>query len=166
MKEIWKDYVYNYQISNLGRIRNKLTNKILKQNIVGNGYLAVVVSMGKKGYYKSIKIHRAVASLFIPNPNNLPQVNHIDGNKLNNCVDNLEWCDNRYNTIHALNLGLRREPKGEDRTNHKLSMKEVEFIRDNYKPKDKHYGCRALARRFGVHHETIRQVLINETWNK
>lgn len=106
MKEIWKDYIYNYQISNFGRIRNKVTNKILKTRINAEGYLCVCVSLGKRHSCKMVKIHRAVAECFIPNPNNYPVVNHIDGNKENNLYSNLEWCTYQDNTLHAIKMGL------------------------------------------------------------
>ena len=165
MQEVWEPYLYNYEISNLGRIRNVKTQHILKPSLTGHGYLACVVSMGKKGKWHSIKIHRAVAETFLPNPNHLPQVNHKDGNKLNNIVDNLEWCDNQYNTTHALHLGLRVPVKGEAHTNHKLTKEDVVFIRTHYIPRDHQFGIRALSRRFGVHHETIRHALHGESWN-
>lgn len=164
MKEIWKPYIYTYEISNLGRLRNAKTNKILKANKVGRGYLGICVSLGSRNNYKMIRIHRAVAESFIPNPNNLPQVNHIDGNKLNNRVDNLEWCDSKYNTIHAISLGLKTFLKREDNPHSKLTEKDVDFILKYYKPRDPNYGTRGLARKFGVHHETIRRVLNKKTW--
>ena len=80
-KEIWKgirDFP-NYEVSNLGRIRNKKFDRILKPLEVGWGY--VVVELWNNGQSQSKKIHRLVAEAFIPNPNNKPQVNHIDGNK-------------------------------------------------------------------------------------
>ena len=166
MKEIWKFYIYNYEISNLGRLRNAKTHKILKANKIGRGYLGVCVSLGSRNNHKMIRIHRAVAESFIPNPNNLPQVNHKDGNKLNNCVDNLEWCNNQYNSQHAWDNGLNQLALGEQNHNSKLSKDDVDFIRANYKPYDKKYGTRALAKKYGVHHETIRQCLNEETWNK
>ena len=76
----------------------------LKPRKSKNGYYNVLLYKDNKGYSKSI--HRLVAEAFIPNLYNLPQVNHIDGNKLNNCVDNLEWCDNSYNIRHAIRNGL------------------------------------------------------------
>lgn len=70
------------------------------------GYHKVVLSVNRKCFYRTI--HRLVAETFIPNPDNLPQVNHIDGNKLNNNVDNLEWITPRENVIHAHSTGLHR----------------------------------------------------------
>ncbi len=102
MKEIWKDiegYEGLYQVSNLGDVRslkyaggNKV--KILKQGNV-NGYKRV--SLHKNNKQKNYFVHRLVAMTFIPNPNNLPLVNHKDENKTNNSVDNLEWCTQKYN---------------------------------------------------------------------
>jgi hypothetical protein len=112
MKEIWRDipnYEGLYQVSNLGRVKVldrdvnsgiknninvKRKGKILKQ-YVKNGYLQVTLTVNNKRKY--INVHRLVAQAFIPNPNNLPQVNHKDENKQNNYVENLEWCSAKYN---------------------------------------------------------------------
>lgn len=120
--EVWKDIkdYERYQISNYGRIRRKATmrnvgiknvskvfreEKILKPLKLTKGYLGIVLySDNVKA--KTFKIHRLVALSFIPNPNNLPQVNHIDGNKENNCVTNLEWITNTENQRHAIKNGL------------------------------------------------------------
>lgn len=124
--EIWKDVVgYEgiYQVSNLGNVKSldrhykQLNNngkecnhfykgRKLKQHLNNAGYLKVQLSYK----YKSIpkRVHRLVAEAFIPNPNNYKCVNHIDGNKLNNNVDNLEWCTYSYNTKHAFKNGLRK----------------------------------------------------------
>ena len=128
MEEIWKwidGYENMYQVSNLGRVRsvdrdvycevspNKLQHiygKVLKQGTNHKGY--PIVYLSKDGKQKTITVHRLVALTFIENPLNLPQVNHIDGNKTNNNVSNLEWCDNSYNQIHAHKTGLF--PKYED----------------------------------------------------
>lgn len=108
MKEIWKDikgYEGFYQVSNLGRIKSIPRNgtiknsKILKQNVVrGYGQIA----LQKRGKIKYEKVHRLVAKMFIFNQNNLPEVNHIDGNKLNNNVSNLEWVTTRDNQLHSV----------------------------------------------------------------
>lgn len=108
--EIWKDvvgYEKLYQISNLGRVKSLkriidgrwgktiIAEKILTPRKTKKGYLTVCLYKDKKS--KNIKIHRLVAQTYIYNINNLPQVNHKDENKLNNRVDNLEWCNNKYN---------------------------------------------------------------------
>ena len=101
MKEIWKnipEYVGIYEISNLGNIRSVYNNnKPLKLSIGKNKY--VTVSLYKNKIGKTFNVHRLVAQVFIPNPNNLPCVNHKDENRSNNCVDNLEWCTYLYNNI-------------------------------------------------------------------
>ena len=109
MEEEWRDirsYEGLYQVSNLGNVKsfnNRIKNKnpmILKQTIDRkNGYLTV--SLSKNGKKKIHRVHKLVASIFIDNPNNYPVINHKDGNKLNNCVDNLEWCTYKQNIIHS-----------------------------------------------------------------
>lgn len=94
---IWKSYNETYEVSNMGDVRNKRSGRILKQK-AGNGqgkYRSV--SLGR-GCYKLV--HRLVAELFIPNPQQLPEVNHLDKDTCNNCVSNLEWCTRRANNIH------------------------------------------------------------------
>lgn len=112
--EVWKDiigYEGVYQVSNLGNVKSLerkrfngrvLVNKksqIMKQYILKNGYCST--RLYKDGKSKNHLIHRLVAIAFIPNPQNLPQVNHKDENKGNNCVDNLEWCDRVYNNNYG-----------------------------------------------------------------
>ena len=104
-KEIWKDikgYEGLYQVSNLGRVRSYQRNKqgrLVNQYYDKRGYKVVTIS--KQSKLKLCKVHRLVAQAFIPNPEGKPQVNHIDENKGNNCVDNLEWCDNKYNARYG-----------------------------------------------------------------
>lgn len=100
---IWKDvkeYEGLYQISDEGQVKSLGNNKSRKEKILKptknrDGYLQVPLC--KNGKRKTIKIHRLVAEAFISNPDNLPEVNHKDENKINNCVENLEWCDRKYN---------------------------------------------------------------------
>lgn len=97
----------HYEVSNMGRVKNVKTGHVLKPLDDGNrGYKRVCLS--HYDYQKRFKIHRLVAMEFIPNPNNLPQVNHIDGNKENNCASNLEWVSVKENVVHAQKTGLRK----------------------------------------------------------
>lgn len=100
MNEIWKDiagYEKHYQVSNLGRVRNFNTGKVLTLKKHNRGYYHVILV--KQGKQKSFLVHRLVALAFIPTGDTTQTINHIDENKLNNRVDNLEWCSNEEN-IH------------------------------------------------------------------
>lgn len=107
MVEIWKDIpnYKGYQVSNLGNVKNVNTEKILKGGIK-RGYREVILIKDNKRKYKLV--HRLVAETFIPNMNDYPQVNHIDGNKLNNNISNLEWCTRSENMKHAYKIGLEK----------------------------------------------------------
>lgn len=124
--EEWKNIkgYPNYKISNIGRVkslnyRNTGEERILKGCKTKNGYLQV--NLFKEGKVKNFKVHRLVASVFIPNPNNLCEINHIDEDKTNNCVENLEWCNRIYN----LNYGSRIE-----RTAKANSIPILQFTKD------------------------------------
>ena len=104
--EVWKEvfgYDVLYEVSNLGRVRtrySKMTGyskdyRFVKPSDNGNGYLRFNWKLN--GRSKTVYLHRLVAEYFIPNPNSLNEINHKDENKQNNCVDNLEWCDHKYN---------------------------------------------------------------------
>lgn len=86
-----------YEVSNLGRVRNKNTGKILKTRKSNSGYLYVSFWRDHNRF-----VHRLVAKTFISNPNNYPEVNHINEDKEDNCIDNLEWCDHKYNSNYSL----------------------------------------------------------------
>ena len=115
--ELWKDikgYEGLYKVSNLGEIKaiNKFyrhTEKILKQATRKDGYKQI--GLFKNGKGKNFYVHRLVAQAFIPNPNNLPQVNHKDENKTNNCIDNLEWCTIKYNNNYGTLIERQRKAK-------------------------------------------------------
>lgn len=115
IEEEWRDiagYEGIYQISNLGRVKSMNyygksgCEKIRMMRVNKFGYIDIVLS--KKGVNKTYQVHRLVAEAFIPNPNSLPQVNHIDEDKGNNSVSNLEWCDSSYN----INYGNRNKIAG------------------------------------------------------
>lgn len=101
---MWKCYINNYYVSDKGQIKNNATGKILKLRCDQRGYKKTNISINGKLY--TVFPHRLVALLFIPNPENKPMVNHIDGNKQNNDVNNLEWVTARENTQHAHKIGL------------------------------------------------------------
>ena len=107
MQELWKDikgYEGKYQVSNFGRVKslnynNTSQEKILVNSLSNKGYYRVSLSLNNKA--KQYNIHRLVAEAFIPNPLNLPFVNHKDKNRTNNMVDNLEWCTIQYNNTYG-----------------------------------------------------------------
>ena len=104
MEEIWKElegYKYNYEVSNQGRVRKG--NLILSTQKHHRGHLRVSMKL-LDGSIKQERVHRLVAIAFIPNPNNLPLVNHIDGNMENNFVENLEWCNSSHNVSEGNRL--------------------------------------------------------------
>ena len=101
MEEIWKIVtdLPRYEISNFGRIRNRYTLRVLKTNISKLGYEQLTITYNKVKHFRSI--HRIVAEAFIPNPDNKPEVNHIDEDKTNNSVTNLEWVTRKENINHG-----------------------------------------------------------------
>lgn len=117
MLEIWRDIKGTngyYQVSSWGRVKSvdrcvigsdgrqiMRKGKLLSPYITKKGYLKVALYLNNNGENTKFRIHRLVAETFIPNPQNLPEVNHIDGNKINNSVTNLEWCTGEYNREHA-----------------------------------------------------------------
>lgn len=134
MTEIWrdiKDYEGLYQVSNFGRIRSFITNRILKQGNISCGYLAVVLC--KNGKKKMYSVHRLVASTFIPNPENKPQVNHKNENKQDNRVENLEWMTAKDNINHGTHNKRVKEKQLNDIKKSKIVLqytKTGEFIRE------------------------------------
>ncbi len=112
IEEIWKpipNYDGIYSASTTGLIKNNVTFKVLLPNKIGD-YYGVTLCRSKKDH-KVCLIHRLVAMTWIDNPNNKPQVNHIDGNKLNNNYTNLEWVSKSENSIHSFKLGLQKPNK-------------------------------------------------------
>lgn len=143
--------INDYIITKTGDIYNKHNKRKLKPQLNGKGYLRV--SIGKKLMF----VHRLVAQTYIPNPENKLQVNHKDGNKLNNHVDNLEWVNNLENRKHAVNNGLHLCG---DKCNYaKLTSNEAQAILDN----DTN-TIEELANMFNVSISTIYDIKQKRTW--
>lgn len=158
MEEIWKDiegYEGLYQVSNLGRVKRimfinnktiKPSNKVLSCNKKDkSGY--VCVTLWKDGTRKYDRMHRIVAKTFIPNIDNKPVINHKDGNKANNCVENLEWVTYKENTHHALKTGLFK--------NTHRSKKVIQYDK-NMKPIKQYSSTKEVERRLGYDASSIR----------
>lgn len=176
MQEEWKPVVgYEglYEVSNFGRIKafQKTVNKgkchrswdehFLKYGVDGCGYYRT--NLAKNGMNRTVKVHRLVAEAFIPNPEGKPEVNHVDGNKQNNHVSNLEWCTHGENQNHAYRIGLK-SVDGSKNPAHKLTDEEVDFIRKNYIPRHPEFGTVALSKKFGVHRKTISRITCGNSW--
>ena len=110
MDEEWRTIARNnnYEVSNYGRIRRKCNKRIKIAETCKSGYPTIRLSYGIPGKGTHYSIHKLVAEAFLPNPKGLPCVNHIDGDKTNNYVDNLEWCTYSHNNKHAYDNGLKK----------------------------------------------------------
>lgn len=150
IEEIWKDiegYEGIYQVSNLGRVKRVTTGRILKSYKDRGGYLRV--DLCKSGKRKNHKIHRLVAQAFIPNPDNKLQVNHIDENKTNNSVDNLEWVTAKENCNH----GTHNERSSRTRSIPMIAINIKTGESTNFN------SGKECARQLGLDHSNITDVL-------
>lgn len=165
MTEIIKDikgFEGRYTISNLGIVRSKLTGIIMKPNITKFGYARVNLRKAKNREYKSYFIHRLVAIHFLANPNNLPEVNHIDCNRTNNIVTNLEWVSREDNIKHSFMYGSASH-KGLRNPNSKLNNFDIEAIKCLHKT-NRFYNTQ-IAKMFKVSSSTIDDIVNNTTWS-
>lgn len=166
MIEAWKTvsgFDGLYEVSSLGRVRSK---RGVRSTYVGHrGYVQVTLYKNSTAYPK--KVHRLVAEAFLDNSLNKREVNHIDGNKLNNTVSNLEWVTPSENKIHAQRMGLSPKPpvrRGEDNLSSKLTDEQVKQIRADYRKGSREYGSTALAKKYGVSYRTILYIVSGEHW--
>lgn len=175
-EEVWKDmvgYENYFKVSNLGNIYSKRTNKILKLTKTRTGYLCFSTRLeGRKSKALMFRVHREVAKAFIPVPDrlsgyennnyygNIP-VNHIDGNKLNNAVYNLEWVTYKENMQHAMENGLITRKVFLDHPLFKLTQEQINYIVENYDPTNKRvYGQSALSRYLNCSRSSVSKVLL------
>ena len=166
--EIWKwikNFEEEYQISNYGRsksFKQRAEGKILTPSIDTGGYL--YINLWRDCKAKTRTIHRLVAETFIPNPLNLPEVNHIFGNKFDNYFENLEWCTSSENQKHAYKLGLRKPVCGENCIGAKFNNEQVKLIRKIYIPGDSEFGLTGLAEKFHVSKNIIFDIVNFKTY--
>ena len=180
MNEIWKDlkgYREIYQVSNLGNVRTKerigargyfVKSRELTKFNNNSGYYRVCIRLESDVRTKYYFVHRLVGMLFIPHEDGKDFINHIDGNKHNNSVENLEWCTRSENEKHAWKIGLKHSSlvsnKGEKHGMHKLTQKDVDWIRKHHKKYDNKFGSKPLAEKFNVNPQTITDIVHNRTW--
>jgi len=174
MEEFWKDiigYEGHYQISNLGRVKsiarqrkNGLSICITKEKILKThtniwGYTTVTLSLNSKSM--AYRIHRLVAINFIPNSNSKIEVNHINGIKSDNSLENLEWCTAKENVRHAYNTGLRINPKGEKHSRSKLTDIQVLEIKQRLEKGEKQF---LIGKTYNVSRQYIHNIKNNKNW--
>lgn len=153
----------HYEISNLGRIRSLHSGRVLAQTInKRNGYAYVNLCWGKR---KNCSVHRLLCTHFLPNPKGFKVTNHINGNQLDNRLENLEWCTHQYNIVHAFSVlgrkGGNRLTFGTKHHNAKLNDEKVRLIRSLYKPGPTHAE---IAKVVGVSKGTVTHVLKGKIW--
>ena len=186
-----------YRICSTGKVYSQTKRKI---PLVGNGMeftglfklilepeRELTYALNNRGYYsvgimrKTHMVHRLVATAFIPNPENKPCVNHIDGNKLNNCVSNLEWNTVKENNAHARATGLHKQAIGHVITyqstatkqkalanlkdKSKLSEEDVRYVRSVFIPRDKNFSATALAKQFGTSVAAMSKITLGKTYS-
>lgn len=157
---MWKSVAPDYEVSSDGQVRSWKSGapKILKQGLNQHGYLFVVLCIN--GRKKPSLVHRLVAEAFLPNPDGKPQVNHRNGVKTDNRVENLEWCTPSENTRHAFNTGLR--PQGKDSYQAKLTNEQVIYIRNNPDGLTR----KELAARFSVSESAVGLIQLGKTYKQ
>ena len=162
MREKWKviEGFSKYLISNTGRVKNIVELRDLKfYNSKGYSKIELVNDSNQD---KKVFVHRLVAINFIPNPSNKPQVNHIDGDKKNNRVENLEWCTQSENMKHAFKTGLSVSLKGEDAFNSKMTDDKVLLLREMYESGE--FLLRELAEEFNIGIASVWNIVNRNTW--
>lgn len=163
--EEWRDikgYEGIYKVSNLGGVKKNVNQEwfVRKSSILKSGYAAIQLRKGKEK--QMFRVHRLVALAFIPNPENKSDVNHIDGDKLNNCLENLEWATRLENMKHASEKRLM--PHGVKNTSTKLNDQKIREIRSLRKTNPKQYTYKKLSEIYKVNTSSIGFILTNKIW--
>ena len=173
----WKQFrETNYYVNKLGQIKtmnwkNSKQERIMSPALTKDGYLKTVFVIN--GINKSVLVHRIVAEVFLINIKDKNQVNHINGIKTDNSVENLEWCTPKENTQHAIKNGLFTyyaagwnkgitTLKGEEIASSKLTAKEVLEIRFKFKPYK--YTRKQLAEEYNISEATIKDIILRKSW--
>lgn len=169
IKEEFKEvYIEDYGYVTINNLGTKVYTKTGKFPIIyqQGGYLGIKVgtTQGSRNVMKfhNLRLHRLVVMAFIPNPNNLPEVNHKDGNKHNNCVTNLEWCTNLQNMRHAWSTGLIYGLNGSKNGRAKLNEDQVKEIKEKYSGKRGEIAH--LAREYNVSWSLIKFIVTDKNW--
>ena len=175
-KEEWKDVIGFegfFKVSNLGRVKG------IDRIVYYGGHFAVrkehlrVLGLSQKGYQqvnltrngwgKTKRVHRLVCECFIPNPNNYPMINHINGIKTDNRVENLEWCNNGMNQLHAYQTGLKKCLQiGEKSVKSKLKEKDILEIRRLHATGN--YSLVEIGRMFNIYFSTVHKIAKRQCW--
>lgn len=163
----WREVIGSngdYLVSDTGLVMSLKSGKekILKPRPSVDGYMRYALRMNGRAY--EVKAHRLVAIHFIPNTMNKETVNHKDGNKTNNAVENLEWANKNEQMLHAYKLGLKKPMRGILQPSHILTEDMVRDLRQNYKARDKSFGAHAFAEKYGTSLATIYRCVCRKSY--
>ena len=150
----------SYYISRDGNVYSDKPSglKKLKLQIDKKGYF--VIGLYMNNHQQGFKVHRLVAECYIPNIDNKLQVNHLNGIKTDNRIENLEWVSNQENRTHSSNNELHK--KGSKHPKSKLTVENIKFIKQNYIPKHSEFGGIALSKKFNVSNKLISKIITNK----